>query len=81
MCQCITGWTRDEAVDSAHNLQPMRCADYIAALEDLVLSLDPTADRGRLAVLRAAYGRETKSPVPDEPTRGLGTKNAGGWVT
>lgn len=54
MCKCIAGWVVDSEVDGTHNVQPKSCAEYIAALEELIVS--GNADSLDLERVQKAHG-------------------------
>lgn len=54
MCNCIAGWVVDEEVEGTHNVQPVTCATYTAALEDLIRS--GNADSLDLERVQKAHG-------------------------
>jgi len=64
MCDCVAGWIIDPQVKGAHNVQPVSCSTYIAALEELVCS--GTADSLDLERVQKAHGIRRKNPLVPE---------------
>lgn len=68
MCKCKVGWVRNPAISGAHNIRPVTCDEYVAALEQALIARESGShgtDSASLDHIQRTFGISV-NPLQDE---------------